>query len=116
MSDDIDDENVRPDLADQIILVHELASLNDALNDPDVEWTLNKVIKLIAKPDIPAKVAMILIVKLQGMAFKFKVQGKFYMFRGKSQPNAAEKKNYYMTLADETEKLVQALKYVTKAY
>ena len=116
MSDDIDDDSVRPDLADQIILVHELSSLTEALDDPDVERTLNKVVKLISRPDIPAKVAMILIVKLQGLSFKFKAQAKFYMFRGKSQPNAAEKKNYYMMLADETEKLVQALKYVTKAY
>lgn len=112
--DDIDE--VDYDLVDRLSKVSELNGISVFLKDPNVDFTLNKVVHIIAKPDIPAKVVTPLLNKLQGISFAFKVKAKFYMLIGKSQPDATVKKNLYMTLADETDKLVQALKYTTRNY
>lgn len=98
--------------------VAELIGVNNFLKDSDVLQTLEYVVKLIAKPEIPADKAIPLITKLQALSFQFKMQGKYYMFIGKAKGEDYhnEKKNYFLSLAEETEKLVQALKYTTRNY
>ena len=98
--------------------VYELTEVGNILEDDDVKWTLEKLTKLIAKPDVPARTAVPLMLKLQAMSFKFKMQAKFYMHSGKVMgiKDYTTKKNYYMTLAEETRELVSVLKYITKAY
>ena len=104
------------ELDEKLSNVAELVGVAGFLNDEIVIETLTYVVKLIAKPDIEAKVATPLITKLQAISFQFKMQAKYYMFIGKGDENAQQKKNYYISLAEETEKLVQALKYTTKVY
>ena len=96
--------------------VFEVNKIAEKLDDPDVNETLGYVIKLIAKPDIPASVATPLITKLQALSFEFKMKGKYYMLIGKGEPDAMMKKNMYISLSEETQELVQALKYTTRNY
>ena len=113
------DEDVRDETGEQERLlkgVLEVHKVSEELNDPDIDETLAYVIKLIAKPDIPAAVATPLITKLQALSFQFKMQGKYYMLVGKGEPKASIKKNLYLSMSEETEKLVQALKYTTRTY
>ena len=116
MSDDDYTEGVEYDLPRQLSDISELNSISKFLNDPDVDFALEKVINLIVRPDVPAKLVTPLINKLQGISFSFKMKGKCYMLLRKSDPDSAQKKNMYMTLSEETEKLVQALKYTTRNY
>lgn len=95
--------------------VYELNETAIELQDPDLSEALNTVVKLISKPDIPAQVATILIVKLQAMAVKFKMQAKYYMLLNK-EGDAAKKKNIYLSLAEALKDLVDSLKYLARNY
>lgn len=113
------DENlniVGYELDELLSKVSEINSMSKFLENEDVDQTLAQVVKLVAKPDIPIKVATPLITKLQAMSFLFKMQARHYMFIGKGEPNAAHKKNIYMSLSEETKELVQALKYTTRNF
>lgn len=114
MSDDYQPEGYEID--ENLSKVAELTSIENFLEDDEVINTLTYVVRLIAKPDVPARVAIPLITKLQALSFQFKMQGKYYMLIGKGEDDAAAKKNFYLSLSEETEKLVQALKYTTKNY
>lgn len=95
--------------------VYELNETAIELNDPDLSEALDIVIKLIAKPDVPAKSATALIVQLQAMAVKFKMQAKYYMLINK-EGEAAKKKNIYLSMAEALKDLVDSLKYLAKNY
>lgn len=118
MSEDHREEYANAQMPDDKVVEY-LSSVQDAndvsefLSDPEVDQTLAHVIRLIAKPDTPAEFARPLIVKLQAMSFMFKVRGKKYMIMDKTKPEARDKKNFYLSLAEETDKLVAALKYIT---
>lgn len=108
---DYEDED---DVSEKILSVYELVQISDFLDDDDVRNTLLTVVKIIAKPDIPLSLVGKLILRLQAYAMEFKMKARHYMFKGKGEPDARDKKNYYMSLAEETDKLVAALKIVAK--
>jgi hypothetical protein len=56
-----------------------------------------------------------LIVQLQAMAVKFKMQAKYYMLINK-EGEAAKKKNIYLSMAEALKDLVDSLKYLAKNY
>lgn len=126
MLDDDDDIGFRPvpkDTVDRLLgSVVEVSKLSEFLDTEDVDQTLAMTLSLIGRPDIPASVATPMITKLQALSFKFKMQAKYYMTLGSVEGNSdikknnTYKKNLYMSLAEETEKLVQALKYTTRNY
>lgn len=103
-----------------------LSEVAKFLEDDEVMETLEYVVKLIAKPDVGADKAAPLIVKLQAYAFDFKMKAKYYMFIGKhkdvrwdeedGKPVKGERKNYYLSLSEEIDKLVAALKFVARSY
>lgn len=95
--------------------VYELQQTCIELNDDDLTDALDTVIKLINKPDVPAKAVAPLIVKLQAMAVKFKMQAKYYMLINK-EGEAAKKKNIYLSMAEALKDLVDSLKYLAKNY
>lgn len=118
MSDDDDGYRPMPEIETERLLkgVVEVDKISQKLDSEDVTQTLAMVIKLVARPDVPASVAIPMITKLQALSFQFKLQAKYYMLVGKGDEDASLKKNLYMSLAEETEKLVQALKYTTRTY
>lgn len=96
-----------------IEVVSELTEFNDMkefMNDKDLDYALDLIIKLIAKPDVPATKAPELIIKMQALASKFAMLSRFYTTFEKGGDNA-KKKNVYYTAEEAITKLVDALKY-----
>ena len=99
-----------------IELISELTEFNDIkefMKDPDLDYALDLIIKLIAKPDVPSSKAPDLIVKMQALAAKFAMLSRFYTTFEKGGENA-KKKNVYYTAEEAVTRLVDALKYSAK--
>jgi len=93
--------------------ISELTEFNDMkefMNDSDLDYALDLIIKLIAKPDVPATKAPDLIVKMQALSAKFALMARYYTTFEKGGENA-KKKNVYFTAEDAINKIVDALKY-----
>jgi hypothetical protein len=93
--------------------ISELTEFNDMkefMNDKDLDYALDLMIKLIAKPDVPSSKAPDLIVKMQALSAKFSMLARFYTTFEKGGENA-KKKNVYYTAEEAINKLVDALKY-----
>lgn len=96
-----------------IEVINELTEFNDMkefMNDKDLDYALDLMIKLIAKPDVPSSKAPDLIVKMQALSAKFSMLARFYTTFEKGGENA-KKKNVYYTAEEAINKLVDALKY-----
>jgi hypothetical protein len=96
-----------------IELISELTEFNDLkefMNDKDLDFALDLIIKLIAKPDVPSSKAPDLIVKMQALSAKFAVLSRYYTTFEKGGENA-KKKNVYYTAEEAINRLVDALKY-----
>ena len=64
-----------------IELISELTEFNDMktyMNDPDLDYALDLIIKLISKPDVPSSKAPDLIIKMQALAAKFAMMSRYY--------------------------------------
>ena len=99
-----------------IELISELSEFNDIkefMNDKDLDFALDLIVKLIAKPDVPSSKAPDLIVKMQALSAKFAMMSRFYTTFEKGGENA-KKKNVYYTAEEAINKLVDALKYSAK--
>jgi hypothetical protein len=96
-----------------IELINELTEFNDMkefMNDKDLDYALDLIIKLIAKPDVPSSKAPDLIIKMQALAAKFAMMSRFYTTFEKGGDNS-KKKNVYYTAEEAINRLVDALKY-----
>ena len=77
-----------------IELISELTEFNDMksyMNDPDLDYALDLIIKLIAKPDVPSTKAPDLIVKMQALAAKFAIMSRYYTTFEKGGENSKKK-------------------------
>jgi hypothetical protein len=102
--------------------VTEFNDLHDFMDDEQLDRALHLVVKLyMEKGRMNPAQAAALIVELQALATKFAVLGTYYMTIGKkgsadlSTQEINHRKNVYMTLKDSITKLVDSLKYVSKA-
>ena len=100
-------------ILEQISEITEFNDLSSYMNDPDLDEALSLVVKLIAKPDVPASKAPELIVRLQAMSAKFAMQKRYYMTFQKGT-EASIKKNTYASAADAIDKVVDSLKYIAR--
>ena len=99
-----------------IELISELTEFNDMkayMNDPDLDYALDLIIKLIAKPDVPSSKAPELIIKIQALSAKFAIMSRYYTTFEKGGENA-KKKNVYYTAEEALNNLAAALKYSMK--
>lgn len=108
---DIDEED---SVLGMVSAVTELNELSKYLNDPDVDDAMDKLVRLIARPNVEHKVVAPLIVKLQALSVKFNLQSKYYMLYSTDKEEKTKKKNTYASLSDGLEKLANALKYLVK--
>lgn len=90
--------------------VTELNEISDFMKDPDLDAAMDLIIKLIAKPDVPAAKAPEIITRLQAIAAKLSIMARYYTTFEKG-PEASKKKNVYYTTSEAVNKLVDALKY-----
>jgi len=96
--------------------VTEFNDLHDFMEDDQLDRALHLVVKLyMEKGRMNPTTAAALIVELQALATKFALLGTYYMTIGKKGAEEIHKKNVYMTLKDSITKLVDSLKYVSKA-
>jgi len=89
--------------------------LSELLQDEDVDAALARVVKLIAKPDVPFAAVIPLIVELQSLSAKFGIMARYYTSFGDSKnKEEMKRKALYYTLNEEISKLADALKYAAR--
>jgi hypothetical protein len=87
--------------------------ISEFMDDPELTSTLVLVAKLIAKPDVNPSAAAQLIVQLQAYSAKFAMLASWYANVKKDERS---KKNVYYSAREATDKLVDALKYMTRSH
>ena len=95
---------------DQISALTEFNDMKEFMNDKDLDYALDLIIKLIAKPDVPSSKAPDLIIKMQALSAKFAMLSRYYTTFEKGGDNA-KKKNVYYTAEEAINRIVDALKY-----
>ena len=90
--------------------ITEFNEISEYMKDPDLDEAMLLIIKLIAKPDVPASKAPEIITRLQAIAAKLAIMSRYYTTFEKG-PEASKKKNVYYTTAEAINKLDDALKY-----
>lgn len=104
---------------DTIELINQVSEFNEIhefMNDPDIDNAMAAIVKIIAKPDIPAQKAVELIPQLQSMAAKFAMLAAWYTTAAKGPAGSVNhtKKNIYYSTKDALDKLVDSLKYIVR--
>lgn len=97
-------------LIESVSEITEFNELSEFMQDTDLDTAMELIIKLIAKPDVPATKAPEIITRLQAIAAKLAIMSRYYTTFEKG-PEASKKKNVYYTTAEAINKLVDALKY-----
>jgi hypothetical protein len=92
-------------------MINGLAEIAEFMEDEELTTALTMIAKLIIKPDIPAPVASIEIVRLQAIAAKLALKATWMANVDK---NNRAKKNIYYTAAEAVNGLVSALKYIMR--
>jgi len=92
-------------------MINGLAEIAEFMEDEELNTALTMIAKLIIKPDIPAPVASIEIVRLQAIAGKLALKATWMANVDK---NNRAKKNIYYTAAESVNNLVSALKYIMR--
>ena len=92
-------------------MVNGLAEIADFMDDEELTSALTFIAKVILKPDIPAQVASVEIVRLQAIAAKMQFKATWLTNVDKGD---RAKKNIYYTAAEAINNLVSALKYITR--
>jgi len=92
-------------------MVNGLSEIADYMQDEELTQALTFIAKVIIKPDIPAQVASIEIVRLQAIAAKMAFKATWMSNVDK---NDRAKKNIYYTAAESINNLVSALKYIMR--
>lgn len=92
-------------------MINGLAEIAEFMQDEELNTALTMIAKLIIKPDIPAPVASIEIVRLQAIAGKLALRATWMANVDK---NNRAKKNIYYTAAEAVNNLVSALKYIMR--
>jgi hypothetical protein len=92
-------------------MVNGLSEIAEYMEDQELTQALTFIAKVIIKPDIPAQVASIEIVRLQAIAAKMAFQATWMANVDK---NNRAKKNIYYTAAEAINNLVSALKYIMR--
>lgn len=97
--------------------ISEFMELHLYFKDDDVDEALGTLIRLIAKPNVPATTAAPLVVKLQALSSKFALMGKVYMLYDLdiTKEEKTRRKNMLLTFSAELEKLSNAVKYLVKS-
>ena len=92
-------------------MINGLAEIAEFMEDEELNTALTMIAKLIIKPDIPAPVASIEIVRLQAIAGKLALKATWM---ANVDTNNRAKKNIYYTAAEAVNNLVSALKYIMR--
>lgn len=109
-------ENDEKHLAEYISEVDELLSVSEFLHSEQIDEALGTIVKIIHKPDIPPKVAVLTIQKLQAISSMCAIQAAYYknLSPGKVGTEEYKRKNMYFSIHEALNELCAALKYLCK--
>lgn len=93
--------------------VTELNDMSEYMQDSTLDEALGNVVKLTQRTDVPPAVVARLIVQLQAMSAKFKLQAKYYVIFDNDKENK-QRKEVYFTAAEVLQGVVDGLKYIVK--
>lgn len=88
--------------------------VKEYMDDEDLSKCIDLVVKVIAKPNVPAQHVAILCTQLEAYAIKFRLMFTGYMSYKKGTTEANMRKNHYKELYTGLDRLVDALKYLVK--
>lgn len=96
--------------------IQDLMDLHEFINDRDLAEAMDLAVKCIAKPDMPPVVARSALLKMQGLAFQFRMQAATYTYIHKGRAGSEEnvKKNVYFAASEQCNAMAQTLKYLVK--
>lgn len=99
-----------------ISALQDLVDLHEFMNDPALTEAMELAVKCTAKPDMPPAVARTALLKMQGLAFQFRMQAATYTYihTGKTGTPENVKKNVYFAAAEQCHNMAQTLKYLVK--
>lgn len=92
-------------------MVNGLSEISEFMQDEELTQALIFIAKVIFKPEIPATVAAIEVVRLQAIAAKMQFKATWMANVDKGD---RAKKNLYYTAAESINQLVSALKYIIR--
>lgn len=101
---------------DYLSQVQDLMDLHEFMEDDDIADAMDLALKCIAKPNVPPAYAREALLKMEALAFKFRMMGQTYMTikKGMSGSTENQKKNVYFSTSEACHELASALKYVAK--
>lgn len=100
-----------------IQMIDEFVTLNEFLQDDNLDMFLDLIAKLIAKPGMDPGLAVKLIVSLQALSAKYAILASVYttILRDRSGTENNHKKNIYYSLKEALDRVVDSLKYLARA-
>jgi len=106
------------DTLEYISGIQDLVDLHEFMNDRELAEAMDLAVKCIAKPDMPPSVARTALLKMQGLAFRFRMQAATYTYvhKGKAGTDENVKKNVYFAASEQCHELAQTLKYLVKEH
>lgn len=98
--------------------IQDLIDMHDFMADDDLADAMELAVKCIAKPEMPPSVARAAMLKMQGFAFRFRMQAATYTYihKGKAGTEENVKKNVYFAASEQCHELAQTLKYLVKEH
>lgn len=94
--------------------IAEFKHMSEFLSDENFDYMMNIVEKIIRKPDVPAEAVEELIIQLQALSGKMSIKALYYRTLGKDGVNERTRKDAYYSAREVLDRLVDALKYVSK--
>jgi hypothetical protein len=96
--------------------LHDLVDLYEFVGSDDLAEAMDLAIKCVAKPDIPHATARTSLLKMQALAFQFRMQAATYTYIhvGKTGSEENVKKNVYFAASEQCHELAQTLKYMLR--
>ena len=109
-------KNMEKNSLEVISTITEFNDLHEFMQDEQLDRAMSAIINIIAKPDVPAAKAYILIAELQAISAKFGILASYYSTIAKDKAGTVNnnKKNIYYSVKESIDKLVDALKYVVR--
>lgn len=104
------------DVLEHLSGIQDLIDISDFMQDDDLTEAMALAVKCIAKPNMPPSVARESLLKMQGLAFKFRMQAATYTYihKGRAGTDDNIKKNVYFAISEQCHELAQTLKYMMR--
>lgn len=102
------------ELPELIATVEEMQRLHEEFQDEWLDRAMGLTVKLMRKPDVPATYVEEVIVQLQAISTKYAFSKIRYKLLDAKEPESRRRKDLYYTAQDAVDKLVDALKYLSR--